>query len=160
MKALFSIATTPHSWGGIYIDPLTLDPYIMMLSVKQGGIQYHFLSLWCDLIWESTSISGAIVERPNLYTNWWVKENCNSTILPIPREIWGGIIPSLRVFIRKWRPIGTGVRTHFLQCHNPVRSPLRPGHSSLSKMYVYSSPEYLENRYKNNISSQKNWRNY
>ena len=24
----------------------TLDPYLIMLSVKQGGIKYHFLSLW------------------------------------------------------------------------------------------------------------------
>ena len=26
----------------------TLDPYLIMLSVKQGGIKYHFLSLWYD----------------------------------------------------------------------------------------------------------------
>ena len=26
----------------------TLDPYFIMLSVKQGGIKYHFLSLWYD----------------------------------------------------------------------------------------------------------------
>ena len=24
----------------------TLDPYLIMLSVKQGGIKYHLLSLW------------------------------------------------------------------------------------------------------------------
>ena len=27
----------------------TLDPYLMMLSVMQRGIKYHFLSLWYDL---------------------------------------------------------------------------------------------------------------
>ena len=27
----------------------TLDPYLLMLSVKQGGIKYHFLSLWYEL---------------------------------------------------------------------------------------------------------------
>ena len=26
----------------------TLDPYLIMLSVKQGGLKYHFLSLWYD----------------------------------------------------------------------------------------------------------------
>ena len=26
----------------------TLDSYLIMLSVKQGGIKHHFLSLWCD----------------------------------------------------------------------------------------------------------------
>ena len=29
----------------------TLDPYLIMLSVKQGGIKYHFLSLWYDSTW-------------------------------------------------------------------------------------------------------------
>ena len=29
---------------------ITLDPYFIMLSFKQGGIKYHFLSLWYDLI--------------------------------------------------------------------------------------------------------------
>ena len=52
-KAHFSIATTPSFKGGHYpipwISPLTLDPYFIMLSAKQGSIKYHFLSLWCDL---------------------------------------------------------------------------------------------------------------
>ena len=26
----------------------TLDPYLIMLSVKQGWTEYHFLSLWYD----------------------------------------------------------------------------------------------------------------
>ena len=26
----------------------TFDPYLIMLSVKQGGLKYHFLSFWCD----------------------------------------------------------------------------------------------------------------
>ena len=30
----------------------TLDPYLIMLSVKQGGIKYHFLSLWYDSTWD------------------------------------------------------------------------------------------------------------
>ena len=30
---------------------ITLDTYLIMLSVKQGGIKYHFLSLWYDSIW-------------------------------------------------------------------------------------------------------------
>ena len=29
-----------------WIAPFTLDPYLLMLSVKQGSIKYHFLSLW------------------------------------------------------------------------------------------------------------------
>ena len=53
-KANFSIATTPKWRGERYlfpwIAPLYLDPYLIMLSVKQGSIKYHFLSLWYDSI--------------------------------------------------------------------------------------------------------------
>ena len=45
-EAPFSIATTPRCRGGRYSFPgilhFTLDPYLIMLSVKQGGIKYHF----------------------------------------------------------------------------------------------------------------------
>ena len=30
----------------------TLDMYLIMLSVRQGGIKYHFLSLWYDSTWD------------------------------------------------------------------------------------------------------------
>ena len=32
-----------------------------MLSVKQGSIKYHFLSLWYDSIWDWTPASRAIL---------------------------------------------------------------------------------------------------
>ena len=55
-KAPFSIATTPRCRGGRYSFPgllyFILDPYLIMLSVKQGGIKYHFLSLWYDSTWD------------------------------------------------------------------------------------------------------------
>ena len=31
-----------------------------MMSVKQGGIKYHFLSLWYDATWDWTLVSQAI----------------------------------------------------------------------------------------------------
>ena len=31
-----------------------------MLSVKQGGIKYHFQSLWYDSTWDWTQVSSAI----------------------------------------------------------------------------------------------------
>ena len=43
----------------------TLDPYLIMLSVKQGGIKYHFLSLWYDSTWDWTQVSQAIGEHSN-----------------------------------------------------------------------------------------------
>ena len=61
-NAPFSIATTLRCKKGHYSFPwivsLTLDPYFIMLSVKQGGIQYHFLSLWYDSTWDWTLVSG------------------------------------------------------------------------------------------------------
>ena len=68
-KAPFSIATTPRCRGGRYSFPglpyFTLDPYLIMLSVKQGGIKYHFLSLWYDSTWDWTQFSQAIGEHSN-----------------------------------------------------------------------------------------------
>ena len=43
----------------------TLDPYLIMLSVKQGAIKYHFLSLWYDSTWYWTQVSRAIGEHSN-----------------------------------------------------------------------------------------------
>ena len=34
-----------------------------MLSVKQGGIKYHFLSLWYDSTWNWTQVSRTIGEH-------------------------------------------------------------------------------------------------
>ena len=51
-KAPFSIATTPRCREGRYFIPwiAPLYPYIIVLSAKQGSINYHFLSLWYDSI--------------------------------------------------------------------------------------------------------------
>ena len=55
-KAPFSVATTPRCRGGRYSFPwmlhFTLDTYLLILSVNQGGIKYHYLSLWYDSIWD------------------------------------------------------------------------------------------------------------
>ena len=63
---LFSIITTPMCWEAHYSFPwialLTLDPYLMMLSVKQVGIKYHFLCLWYGSTWDWTSVSS---------DHWW-----------------------------------------------------------------------------------------
>ena len=49
--------------GGRYSFPgllyFTLDPYLIMLSVKQGGIK----SLWYDSTWDWTQVSRAIGEH-------------------------------------------------------------------------------------------------
>ena len=62
-KAPFSLATTPICWEGATPIPglphFTLDTYLIMLSVKQGGIKYNFLSLWYDSTWDWTPVSPA-----------------------------------------------------------------------------------------------------
>ena len=40
-----------------------------MLTVKQGGIKYHFKSLWYDSILDWTQVSWAIGEHSNDYAN-------------------------------------------------------------------------------------------
>ena len=74
-KAPFSIAptgegTTPFP-GLLHF---TLDPYLIILSVKQGGIKYHFLSLWYDSTWDWTQVSRAIGKHSNHYTNVRIKQ--------------------------------------------------------------------------------------
>ena len=62
-NAPFSIATTVRCKGGHYSIPWIaslLDPYLIVLSAKQNGIKYHFLSHWYDLIWDWTSVSWTI----------------------------------------------------------------------------------------------------
>ena len=63
-KASFSIATTLRCREGHYffpwIAPLYFDPYLIMLSVKQDGIKYHFLSLWYDSTWDWTPSPGPL----------------------------------------------------------------------------------------------------
>ena len=55
-NTLFSIATTLRCKGGSYSIPgllqFTLDTYLIMLSVKQGGIKYNFLCPRYDLTWD------------------------------------------------------------------------------------------------------------
>ena len=68
LKAPFSIATT----GATPLPGLlhfTLDPYLILLSVKQGGIKYHFFSLWYESTWDWTQVSRAIGEHSNHLSN-------------------------------------------------------------------------------------------
>ena len=53
---------------------LILDPYLIILSVKQGSIKHHFSSLWYESNWDRTPVSRTIGEHstyqesyPNIY---------------------------------------------------------------------------------------------
>ena len=43
------LANTPTQTDSLLYN---LKQYLIMLSVKQGGIKYHFLSLWYDSTWD------------------------------------------------------------------------------------------------------------
>ena len=68
-KAPFSIATTTRCKEGCNSIPWIAPhypwsvPYNEMLSVKQGGIKYHFLSLWYNSTRDWTQVSRAIGEH-------------------------------------------------------------------------------------------------
>ena len=47
----------------------TLDPYLIMLSVKQGDIKNHVLSLCYDSTWDWTQVFRASGEHSNSHTN-------------------------------------------------------------------------------------------
>ena len=56
----------------------TLDPYLILLSVKEGGIKYHFLSLF---YWDWTLVSRAINEHSTHLFNGLVKHYTQSISL-------------------------------------------------------------------------------
>ena len=79
LKASFSIVTASRCREGRnsfpWIAPLTHDPYLIMLSVKEWGIKYHFLSLWYDSTWGWTLSPRPLANTlPIVYTNL-VKEH-------------------------------------------------------------------------------------
>ena len=45
-----------------------------MLSVKQGGIKYHFLSLWYDSTWDWTQVTNSTTEGLEKFVEMVAKE--------------------------------------------------------------------------------------
>ena len=62
----------------------TVDPYLILLSVKQGDIKYNFLSLWYDSTWNWTQDSQAIDEHSNHHAN--KKRTCRIVDLAVPAD--------------------------------------------------------------------------
>ena len=111
-KALFSIATTLIYRRGRYSFPgllhFTLDTYLIMLSVKQGGIKYHFfLDLWYNSTWDWTPVSRTIGEHST---------QCTALV----GRIRGGVIPFPMVLSESERNSATGVRTCVLWFCSPL----------------------------------------
>ena len=73
-KDPFSIDTTPKSRRGATPFPrllhFTLDPNLLMLSVMQVGILYHFFSLWYNSTCDWTPVSCTIGKHWNNGTDY------------------------------------------------------------------------------------------
>ena len=67
-----------------------------MLSIKQGGIKYNFLSLWYDSTRDLTQISRTTGELSNHYTNrslaycktWFNYETAQAWLLWLVGMVW------------------------------------------------------------------------
>ena len=68
-KAPFSIGVGEGATPFPALSHFTLNPYLIMLSVKQGGIKYHFLCLWYDTTRDWTQVSRTSGEHSNHYAN-------------------------------------------------------------------------------------------
>ena len=74
LKAPFTIDTTPKCRRGRFSFPwitlLSLDPYRIMLCVKQGGTKYHLLILWYVSTWDWAPVSWRNGDHSPYNTNW------------------------------------------------------------------------------------------
>ena len=113
LKAHFLIATTQKCKRGHYssfwIAPLTLDPYLIMLSVKQGSIKYDFLSLWYASTWDWTLVSCPVSwtngEHFTNYTNGPVYIYIHIYIHDSGlKSSYADIISAIDDFFDKWDP--------------------------------------------------------
>ena len=91
-KAPFSIATTLRCRGGYYsfsgLLYFTLDMYLIILSVEQGGIKYHFFFKSFVLL--------DLGLNPGLPDHWW-------TLYPLGQ--WASRLQTLRNFKTRASPL-------------------------------------------------------
>ena len=78
-----------------------------MLSVKQGGIKYNFLSLWYDSAWDWTQVSRAIDEHSNHYALTHIIYGLWDLILLQIKDV-ELLLLKLRIIIRKQYYFYTG----------------------------------------------------
>ena len=83
----------------------TLDPYLIMLSVKQGGIKYHFLSLWYDSTWDWTPVSRAETKPERLEQILHLDLLCPGRTGHLERQF--PIMTEFRLLITCWNSVAT-----------------------------------------------------
>ena len=120
----------PHQLLEEYTTPfprllhLTLDTYLIMLSVKYGGIKYHFLSLWYNSTWNWTSVSRAYCEHYmyiSTYISFYIHKHTHTYIyiyiyIVIHRQICF-VLSELISVSRQYLP-GAGIETRLTQTSN------------------------------------------
>ena len=88
----------------------TLDPYLVLLSVKQGGIKYHFLSLWYDSAWDWLPVSRTIDDIKLFTKNEKELETDTNHDYKKPRYrdgIWHGKM--CHTYKEKWKMMNNGL---------------------------------------------------
>ena len=73
-----------------------------MLSVKQGGVKYHFLSLWYDSTWDWTQVSQAIGKYSYHYAN--VRKVKLATVVEGDQKAPFKVFGMTRTGIEPWSP--------------------------------------------------------
>ena len=68
-----------------------------MLSVKQGGIKYHFSSLWYDSTWKLNTGPWAIGEHSNHYGNELVYSKHNFAYAELKKKQTNLVVKGLKM---------------------------------------------------------------
>ena len=66
-KLPFSLRCRSGRFPFLWIGPLTLDSYLIILILKEWVIKYHFLHLWYDSIWDWTPVLQAISKHSIIF---------------------------------------------------------------------------------------------
>ena len=126
----------------------TLDTYFIMLSVKQGGIKFHFLSLWYDSTWDWTLVSQAIGEHSTTRPIAWLVQSHVESYQRLKK--WYLIPPCLILSIIrlgsrvKWNNPGNGVApSPTPRCSSYWKGSLRSSTLLISNYMVLSNNYYL-----------------
>ena len=103
----FSIATMPRRRKGATSFPgllhFTLDPYLIMLTVKQGEIKYHFLSLWYDSTWDWNQVSQAHWQTVYSLGQW---PSMWTSMQRVGILVWMDVYSSIKRIAKQARDLG------------------------------------------------------
>ena len=124
-----------------------------MLIVKQGGIKYHFLSLWCDTTWNWTLVSWIIGEHCNHYKkNIWLNLTETSNLLTLL-----SISSSLRMSLLDGKNLGRYhmfPKSFWSQLELSMQEQIEKGQTLWWILYIYIN-SWRKNKCKGNLQKKR-----